>query len=94
VKKAYQRIGMDQPVAYRIEVQGWIDERWSDWLEGMTVTVTSGEGIASITALTGAVVDQAGLQGLLRSLYRLGFPILSISRLESKKGAISRKYAA
>ncbi len=94
MKKVDQRLRMDQPVIYRVEVQGQFDKRWSDWFDGMTVTVRSGEGIVSITTLVGTVADQAALQGMLRSLYNFGFPILSISHIESNSEAVPRDSAA
>ncbi len=63
---------------------GHINESWSDWAGGMTITVESdGEG-PPITILTGAV-DQAALQGLLRRLYSLGLPLLSVDRVDTEE---------
>ena len=68
-----------------IRVKGRIDEHWSDWFEGLTVTHT-GE---SDTVLTGSVVDQAALYGLLTRLRDLGLTLLSVSSSESEGSAAS-----
>jgi hypothetical protein len=81
MKKRKQRLSLDRPATYRITVPGELDERWSDWAGGMTITVESeGEG-PPVTTLTG-IVDQAALQGLLRRLYSLGLPLISVSSIE------------
>lgn len=73
-----QKLTLDRPVTYEIKVPGQLDMGWLDWSEGMTITVESaGEGPV-ITTLTG-VVDQAALQGLLRRLYSLGLPLISVN---------------
>lgn len=60
-----------------IRVRGRIDEHWSDWFEGLTVTYTDqGE-----TILAGEVADQAALYGLLAKLRDLGLPLVSVKRL-------------
>ena len=73
---------LDCPATYVIEVIGWLDESWSDWFDGMDVVpeVTS-EG-TTITKLTGTVVDQAALLGLLRRLHNLHLRLLSVNRVE------------
>ncbi len=78
-----QKLTLDQPTTYQIKVPGHLDESWSDWADGMTITVESeGEGEGPpVTTLTGTV-DQAALQGLLRRLYSLGLPLISVNRIE------------
>jgi hypothetical protein len=79
------KLSLDQPTAYEIKVPGELDERWSDWVGGMTITteyaVPGGAGGAGDappeTTLTGKV-DQAALHGLLRRLYALGLPLISV----------------
>ena len=75
--EARQKLSLDRPATYQIKVPGHLDESWSDWIGGMAITVESeGEG-PPITILTGAL-DQAALQGLLRRLYSLGLPLISV----------------
>jgi hypothetical protein len=72
-----QKLTLDRPVTYQIKVPGCLDDSWSDWDGKMTVAIeSSGEG-PPITTLTG-VLDQAALQGLLRRLYALGLPLISV----------------
>jgi hypothetical protein len=65
-----------QPV-YRIEVQGKIDRRWSDWFGGMEVA-TGGIEASPITVLTGSVPDQPALRGLLTKIWDLNLTVISV----------------
>lgn len=72
-----RKLTLHQPVIYQIKVPGCLDDSWADWGGGMTIAVESaGEG-PPVTTLTGAL-DQAALQGLLRRLYALGLPLISV----------------
>ena len=63
---------------YEIRLKGYLDDRWATRFEGMTITLEdNGE-----TLLTGPVVDQAALYGLLRKVRDLGMPLLSVNRIE------------
>ncbi len=67
-----------QPMVYQIRIQGHLGRQWTEWFEGLTITLDdNGE-----TLLTGPVVDQAALHGLLRKVRDLGMPLLSVIRLE------------
>jgi hypothetical protein len=77
IKKAKHRLTLDRPATYQIKVPGHIGESWSDWVGGMTITVESEGDDPPVTTLTGTV-DQAALQGLLRRLYSLGLPLISV----------------
>ena len=82
MKEVKQKFTLDQPATYQIKVPGHLDESWSDWAGGMTITVESeGEGLP-VTTLTGTVADQAALQSLLRRLYALGLPLISVNCVE------------
>jgi hypothetical protein len=76
MKVVHQKLNLDQPAAYKIKVPGRLDEYLSDWVEGMTITVERVDDGPPITTLTGVLVDQAALQGLLRRLYSLGLPLI------------------
>ena len=67
-----------EPGLYEIRIKGHLDDRWADWFEGLTITLEDNGD----TLLTGAVVDQAALHGLLRKVRDLGIPLLSINRVE------------
>jgi hypothetical protein len=85
MKKVKQKLTLDQPAIYQIKVPGHLDESWSDWASGMTITVeTEGNG-SPVTTLTGVVADQAALQSLLRRLYSLGLPLISVNWVEPGK---------
>jgi len=75
--KNKHKLTLDRPESYRISVPGELDENWLDWNEGMTVTVEKDKNGDPITILT-IIVDQAALQGLLRYLYSLGLPLISV----------------
>ena len=60
---------------YEIRLQGQLDQRWRDWFDGFTL-VHEGDGT---TTLTGSVVDQAALHGLIRRVSDLGVTLLSVN---------------
>ena len=68
-----------QPMVYQIRIQGHLGHQWTDWFEGLTVTQEEN----GATLLTGPVVDQAALYGLLRKMRDLGMPLLSVMRVNS-----------
>lgn len=82
-----QNPGLARPATYQIQVEGRLDERWSDWFEGMTIIVErEGDG-PPITTLTGTVADQAALQGMLRALYTMGLAVRSVTRIDPDAAA-------
>ena len=77
IKKDKQKLTLDRPASYQIKVPGHLDESWSEWAEGMTITAEIDDDGRPVTTLTGTL-DQAALQGLLRRLYSLGLPLISV----------------
>ena len=68
----------NQPECYEIRLKGHLDDRWVEWFEGLTITLEKdGE-----TLLTGPVVDQAALHGLLKKVRDLGLPLVAFSPIE------------
>jgi len=63
-----------QSTVYQIRITGQLDPEWADWFEGLTITVDGGD-----TLITGPVVDQAALHGLLKRVRDLGLPLISVS---------------
>ena len=81
-----QKLTLDQPVTYQIRVPGQLDESWSEWNGKMTVTAECEGSSTPVTVLTGTL-DQAALQGILRRLYALGLPLISVTCIEAGKAA-------
>ncbi len=63
-------------MVYQIRIQGQLDRKWTNWFEGLTITLEDNGD----TLLTGPVVDQAALYGLLRKVRDLGMPLISVTR--------------
>ena len=78
---AGEQLHVHDRAAYRITVQGFLDERWSDWLEGMRVVQIDGVGAAAQTVLEGSLTDQPALVGVLGVLQGLGLPVISVEYL-------------
>ena len=68
-----------EPQLYEIRIKGHLDDRWAEWFEGLTITLEDNGD----TLLTGPVVDQAALHGLLKKVRALGMPLVSVSPLEN-----------
>ena len=81
VNKDKPQLTLGQPAIYQIKVPGILDETLSDWITGMTLTVGSDENGMPITTVE-VSADQAALHGLLRRLYSLGSPLISVICVE------------
>jgi hypothetical protein len=67
-----------QPLVYQIRIKGHLGREWTDWFGGLTITLEdNGE-----TLLTGSVVDQAALHGLLRKVRDVAMPLVSVMRVK------------
>jgi hypothetical protein len=79
-----------QAMVYQIRIKGHLGREWTDWFGGLTITLEDNGD----TLLTGPVVDQAALYGLLRKVRDGGMPLISVievqfnenHRYQSKKG--------
>ena len=67
-----------EPGLYEIRIKGHLDDRWADWFGGLTITLEDNGD----TLLTGPVVDQAALHGLLRKVRDLGMQLISVTSIE------------
>jgi hypothetical protein len=65
----------DPPMVYQIKIKGHASYQWTDWFEGLTVTLEENGD----TLLTCIVIDQAALYGLLKRIRDLGMPLLSVN---------------
>jgi hypothetical protein len=74
---------------YCITIKGHLDDEWSEWFDGLTVTlVDTGE-----TILTGPIVDQTALHGLLSKIRDLGLPLLALTRLAPERGDVTTPWS-
>lgn len=76
-----ESLQFDQSATYQIKVQGRLDERWAQWFDGMTIAFEQAEDGSTVTVLTGPVVDQAALYGLIGRMRDLGLPLISVGRV-------------
>lgn len=76
---------------YRITVQGLLDERWSDWLEGLRIVSVEGVGAAVQTVLEGDLTDQSALVGVLGVLQGLGLPVIGVEYLGQDNSTIRQR---
>jgi len=65
---------LPQLIIYKIRIKGQLDSQWTDWFEGLTITLDENGD----TLLTGPVIDQAALHGLLKKVRDLGMPLISV----------------
>jgi hypothetical protein len=66
------------PIVHEIKIKGHLDSQWTDWFEGLTISLDENDD----TLLTGPVIDQAALHGLLKKVRDLGMPLVSVNRVQ------------
>jgi hypothetical protein len=76
--KCNPKTDTNQPLIYQIRIEGHLDQQWADWFEGLTITLEENGD----TLLTGPVIDQAALHGLLKKVRDLGLPLVSVNPVE------------
>jgi hypothetical protein len=69
-----QKLTPSQTAIYQIRIRGHLDSQWADWFEGLNISLEE----KGDTLLTGPVVDQAALHGLLKKVRDLGLPLVSV----------------
>ena len=82
---ANQNVMPAQTMVYQIRIKGHLSPQWTDWFEGLTITL----GEDGNTLLTGTVIDQAALYGWLKKVRDLGMPLLSINSVETSRQDVS-----
>jgi hypothetical protein len=73
----------DESRLTEIRIKGHLDKRWADWFDGLTITLEDNGD----TRLTGPVVDQAALHGLLKKVRDLGLPLVSVRHVDPQQTA-------
>lgn len=73
------KVNPPQGVVYQIRIKGHLQPHWADWFGGLTIVLEDGGD----TLLTGPLIDQAALQGLLKKVRDLGIPLLSVNPVET-----------
>ena len=77
--------GASPPKVYQIRIRGHLSRQWTDWFEGLTITLEENGD----TLLTGPVIDQAALHGLLKRVRNLGMPLVSVNVIGSERQELS-----
>src|SRR5438045_2838773 len=72
------QIDPDETMIYQIRMKGHLGQQWTDWFGGLTITLEDNGD----TLLTGTVIDQAALHGLLKKVRDLGMPLLSVKGIK------------
>ena len=83
--KLNRKTDSSQAMVYQIRLQGHLGRQWTEWFGGLAIRLTENGD----TLLTGPVVDQAALHGLLRKVRDLGMPLLSVNRVEPSQADAS-----
>lgn len=78
------------PAEYQIQVLGRLTESWSGWFEGMNISAQLQNDLP-VTTMTGIIVDQAALFGLLNRIRDLGLPLLLVRRIRPEMTKVRRK---
>ena len=84
-RKVNPKTDSSQAMVYQIRLKGHLGREWTDWFGGLTITLEDNGD----TLLTGPVIDQAALYGLLRKVRDLGIPLLAINPIEPDQTEVS-----
>jgi hypothetical protein len=79
LNKPGSKMEQDIPRVYQIRIEGHLGSQWTDWFGGLSVTLEDNGD----TLLTGPVIDQAALHGLLKKVRDLGMPLISVLPVQS-----------
>jgi hypothetical protein len=84
MEKYRAHVSMFEPATYRICIVGTLEKKWSDYCGGMAIEHDIVLSQYPVTILTGRMIDQAALIGVINSLYDFGYPLLSVECVEAK----------
>jgi len=84
MRKYRPHSSMFEPATFRISVLGTVDKKWSDYCGGMIIEHDIALHEYPMTTLTGQLIDQAALIGVLNSLYDMGCSILFVECVEAR----------
>jgi hypothetical protein len=73
----------NQQTIYQFKLKGHLGQQWMNWFEGLTVTLEEDGN----TLLSGIVVDQSALHGILKKIRDLGMPLLSMNTIDTDPAA-------
>jgi len=76
-------IDSSQSTIYEIRIRGHLSSQWTDWFEGLSITLIEGD-----TLLAGPIVDQAALHGLLKKVRDVGLSLVSINPVQSNRAQL------
>ncbi len=68
---------LDQRIVYQFRIKGHLGQQWMNWFEGLTITLEEDGN----TLLSGPVVDQSAMHGILKKIRDLGMPLLSVNAI-------------
>ena len=75
-----------EPMIYQIRIKGHLGPQWADWFEGLTITLEEDGD----TLLTGPVIDQSALHGLLKKVRDLGMTLVSVIPIQIQETHLYR----
>ena len=85
IKRPLAKTDPSQSIVYHIRIEGHLDDQWTGWFGGMTITMEENGD----TLLNGPIADQAALFGLLKKVRDLAIPLISLNRVEPSKPDMS-----
>jgi len=85
-RHSHTKTNSSQPITYQIRIEGHLDDQWADWFSGLSITLEENGD----TLLTGPVIDQAALFGLLKKVRDLGLPLISIVRVDTSNQILEK----
>lgn len=81
MKDIIKKINLDRPAKYEIKVPGLLNDLWFDSIDSESIDVSNQDDSPPCTTIT-VMLDQAALQGVLRRLYSIGLPLISVICIE------------